>query len=461
MPVDSPRTSSNEGRPDYKPNIGGGKPPTDASGDQTHPIQSLDPQGAPRDYAEKEECSSTEQTQSADAHPSNVAWQQRPLSTSPRALRPTSHAQTAIPDQNFSNHEGQHDLPSAPSDVDRRYIMRSRQWQIVTGADSAEVLVAPVTDDQHNDDIPEVSDDPEDAMTAMAEDVKIDGTFRRIYIRYDNDPEGRLAQTQCIMHDTGAGCSLTFASKLKELGLDYEPLRFRRPLRSLNGDPFYPIGKKQICFSYNGKGDKKHWTDVFVLADPPEEWEPAFDMLFGRDTIKKVKAIGWNHDSPAPFAITVFVPGINSRPIKVKRAVESDNIAAHVLSAPIARQYNIELEPYDGGGRVTEFKIVGRLVKPRWRRDEAEDKNWSTKNEEWLVTDDPLPGNMQALVKPSSSPTNGTSNGGAYPVHGPRPTAQEREDSLRREREAKVKRGQQIEAARQAALKKYNDSKKK
>lgn len=250
----------------------------------------------PRDYAEKEECSSTEQTQSADAHPSNVAWQQRPLSTSPRALRPTSHAQTAIPDQNFSNHEGQHDLPSAPSDVDRRYIMRSRQWQIVTGADSAEVLVAPVTDDQHNDDIPEVSDDPEDAMTAMAEDVKIDGTFRRIYIRYDNDPEGRLAQTQCIMHDTGAGCSLTFASKLKELGLDYEPLRFRRPLRSLNGDPFYPIGKKQICFSYNGKGDKKHWTDVFVLADPPEEWEPAFDMLFGRDTIKKVKAIGWNHD---------------------------------------------------------------------------------------------------------------------------------------------------------------------
>lgn len=132
-------------------------------------------------------------------------------------------------------------------------------------------------------------------MAAMSEDVKSNGASERIHIRYDDDPEGRRARSQCIMHDTGADCSLKFESKLKSLGLPFEPVSSMPDLVSVVGEKFRPIGRRQICFTYAKRPSKLYWADVLVLSDPENGKEPNFDFLFGRDTIQKIMPIGWDY----------------------------------------------------------------------------------------------------------------------------------------------------------------------
>lgn len=164
--------------------------------------------------------------------------------------------------------------------------MRYRiQLEQLPPTDSTEHLVAPITSD---------GSPTAGASDVLADDSKIDGTFRKIHVRYDNDPENKSARVQHIMHDTGAGCSLTFEGKLQKLNLKFERESYNTDLTSVTGEKFRPIGKRRLCFSYYSVPDVEHWTEIIVLPDPPNGLEPTFDMLFGRDTIRKVRAINWD-----------------------------------------------------------------------------------------------------------------------------------------------------------------------
>lgn len=114
------------------------------------------------------------------------------------------------------------------------------------------------------------------------------------------------------------------------------------------------------------------------------------------------------------------MPGVNSKPIEVDRAIEDSTVSVHLLLESIALKYNVIPEPYSG--RVDQYDIVGRL-RPDWRRREKEDVRWSTRNEEWLVTRGPLPGNVQALVRPNSTSPKSLSSKVVAPVHGARQSA--------------------------------------
>lgn len=159
-------------------------------------------------------------------------------------------------------------------------------------SDNTRFVVAPISS---NGDVNSSAAIPSTSLgDVLADDRKLDGTFRRIHVRFDGDPEGSRARVQLIMHDTGSGVSLAFESKMRALGLNFEPVTYNINLISITGEVFCPIGRKHLCFSYYDFPDKDYWTDIIVLSDPVDDLKPGFDILFGRDTIRKVGAITYD-----------------------------------------------------------------------------------------------------------------------------------------------------------------------
>ena len=186
-------------------------------------------------------------------------------------------------------------IPSEQSNVDREYIILSEDFP-GAGPSSESVHGLTATILEHDPNTAQRQSE-NDALAAMDDWIKSDGAFRIAYIRFDNDPEGTNAKAQCVMHDTGSARSLTFRSKLQELGMPFEPFQYQGgTLTSITGHDFKPIGRRQICFSYEKKPDKVLWVNVLVLDDPPTGLKPSFDFLLGRDFIKKERIVIWDKD---------------------------------------------------------------------------------------------------------------------------------------------------------------------
>lgn len=220
----------------------------------------------------------------------------QPQATS-RAPGFTGRSEIGLNDGRSAGRQNQRGSMTRPNAIDRRYIISPDQFLPEPGNESTDRLLAPVTETRRNEEDKRRSNPEGDEMAAMANDVKEDGIFRRVHIRYDNDPEDKEARLQCIMHDTGAGGSLTFENKLNALDLTFVRSDSMRTLVSVTGDTFTPIGRRQIFFSYQGRPDKIHSAYLYVLPTPSNDMDPSFDFLFGRDVVRSIKAITWDYNT--------------------------------------------------------------------------------------------------------------------------------------------------------------------
>jgi len=215
------------------------------------------------------------------------------ISVHPDTTCPRS-ANGAITDRDGHVGEPQSDPSTAvtPGKNDKRYVIPPREVASHSLVDSTgRLLVAGVQDQDVNGG----NRTSREILDAVAHEIQLAGAWRRIFVRFDGDPKGDRARVQQVMHDTGAGVSLTFKGKLESLGLDFERKQMGEFV-SVTGEIIKPIGRRDICFSYYSKPEQKHWVNLFVLEDPNHEMSPGYDMLFGRDILFKTEALAWNLD---------------------------------------------------------------------------------------------------------------------------------------------------------------------
>jgi len=204
------------------------------------------------------------------------------------------HPNSAI--ANCNGHVGQPQSHSSsantPGENDKHYVIPPGQLASGSFLDSEERLRVAAVQDQN---IIEDNQTCRETRDVGADEKQVAGVWRSIRVRYDCDPHGKQARVQQVMHDTGAGISLTFECKLNSLGLKFERIPMGT-FQSVTGEKLEAIGMRKICFSYLNKLDKEHWVNLFVLEDPKHGMTPGFDMLFGRDFLFETRALAWNFD---------------------------------------------------------------------------------------------------------------------------------------------------------------------
>lgn len=126
--------------------------------------------------------------------------------------------------------------------------------------------------------------------------------FRKICILFDKDPKNRQSQMIRAMLDTGSPHTFIFECELKKLGLSYNPATGGKEFLSVTNERFVAIGTRQLRFKYR-KIVKEHWVTAFVLRDPPEDQQPAFDILLGRDHLIPTGALVGNPEVIGTFFI--------------------------------------------------------------------------------------------------------------------------------------------------------------